>query len=396
MINKRYDQISREDIEALVSNEIKESTTLDYKEQLSGGTNSEKKEFLADISSFANASGGYIIYGVSEKRDSNGKATGLPRAAEGLSITNADAEIRRMDSLIANGIDPRIIGIRIKAIDGFPKGPIIIIFIPKSWISPHMVTFQTTSRFYSRNNAGKYPLDVTEIRSAFIFSETLPEKIRRFRDSRLARIIADETPIKLNTSAKVVLHILPVSSFNPLFQIDLRSEENLKIMRKLPPINSGGWNHRYNLDGALNYEESNSYIQLFRNGAIESVDTLLLSEELNGNKKLIPSIAFEKEIIQAASGYLSAEHDFGLEPPIFVLLSVLGAKDYRIAAGRGYHYLYKNPIIEDVLVLPETVIESFEDNIAASLRGSFDVLWQAADWPCSLNYDEKGNWTDKN
>ena len=257
-----------------------------------------------------------------------------------------------------------------------------------------MVTFQTSSRFYSRNNAGKYPLDVTEIRSAFLFSETLPKKIRRFRDSRIAKIIANETPIKLNLSAKIVLHVLPISSFNPLYQIDLRSEKNIDKMNKLAPIYSGGWNHRYNLDGFLNYQGLNSYVQLFRNGAIESVDTLLLEEQ--DSNKLIPSEAFEKHIVMAVNGYLKAERDFGFEPPVFVLLSVLGAKDYRMAAGTEYHFMNKNPINEDVLVLPETVIESFEDDIAVALRGSFDAIWQAADWPYSLNYDEKGNWTGEN
>jgi hypothetical protein len=53
------------------------------------------------------------------------------------------------------------------------------------------------SRYYSRNAAGKYSVDVTEIRSAFGLSESLPDKIRWFRDDRVAKIVADETPVKL-------------------------------------------------------------------------------------------------------------------------------------------------------------------------------------------------------
>ncbi|MBN1322411.1 MAG: ATP-binding protein [Methanotrichaceae archaeon] len=390
MISKRYDQITKEDIEELISNGISENRTLEYKEQLPGGKDRDKKEFLADISSFANASGGYILYGISEKRNSAGNTTGIPESAEGLTEINIDAEIRRMDNLIANCIEPRIVGIRIQAIYGFKKGPIIIIFIPKSWMPPHMVTFKTTSRFYSRNNTGKYPLDVMEIRSAFLFSETFPEKIRRFRDNRIAKIIADETPITLNSSSKIVLHILPVSSITPLFQIDLRSEDIIKKIEELAPIYSMGWDHRYNLDGFLNYNRSNSYVQVFRNGAIESVDTSLLTGR-NG-EKFIPSGVFENEIIMAVKRSLKTERDLSFEPPIFILLSILGAKDYRMAAGKGDYYKYKTSINDDILILPETVIDSFDDEIPNALRASFDALWQAADWPYSLNYDTEGNW----
>ncbi|MDD2755346.1 MAG: ATP-binding protein [Methanothrix sp.] len=393
MINKRYDQITKEDIEVLISNEIGESRTLDYKEQLPGRKDNDKKEFLADISSFANASGGYILYGISEKRSPDGKKTGLPEIAQGLADIIIDEEIRRMDGLIINGIEPRIIGVRIRAIDGFLKGPIIIIFIPKSWNSPHMVTLQTTSRFYSRNNAGKYPLDLMEIRSAFLFSETLPERIRRFRDDRIAKIIASETPIQLNPHPKIVLHILPISSFDPLYQVDLRSPKNIDLMRQLAPIYVMGWNPRYNFDGFLNYNEPNSYVQLFRNGSIEAVDSFLLAEK--SSEKLIPGVAFEREVIASTRNYLKIENELGFQPPVFIILSITGIKDYKILAGQGYYYIYKPSIDRDILILPEAVIESYEVDIAEALRNSFDALWQAAGWEHSINYDENGKWIQK-
>jgi hypothetical protein len=393
MINKQYDKIKKEDIESLVSNEVKESRTLDYKEQLPGRKDGDKKEFLADVSSFANASGGYILYGVAEKRDSDGKTTGIPGIPEGLADVNVDEVTRRMDGLIANGIEPRIIGVRIRAIDGFLKGPIIIIFIPKSWNSPHMVTLQGTSRFYSRNNAGKSQLDITEIRSAFLFSEALPEKIRRFRDSRIAKVIADETPIQLNPYPKIMLHVLPISSFDPLSQIDLRSPKNIDLMEKLAPIYAMGWNHRYNFDGFLNYREQNSYVQLFRNGAIEAVDSLLLAER--DGQKLIPGVAFGHEILTSTNKYLKIENELGLQPPVFIMLSIIGIKDYKIHAGQGFFYMNKPSIDRDVLILPEAVVDSYDVDIAEALRNSFDALWQAAGWEHSVNYDENGKWIQK-
>ena len=68
MINKPIDQIEIEDIKYLVENEVYEDITIDYKEKLNIETPDEKKEFLADISAFANASDGDIIIGNNRKK----------------------------------------------------------------------------------------------------------------------------------------------------------------------------------------------------------------------------------------------------------------------------------------------------------------------------------------
>ena len=72
MIPKRFDEITKADIDALVANGVAEGRTLDYKRTLPGGKDDEKREFLADVSSFANAAGGDIIFGVEEDQ-------GIPR-----------------------------------------------------------------------------------------------------------------------------------------------------------------------------------------------------------------------------------------------------------------------------------------------------------------------------
>ena len=70
----------------------------------------------------------------------------------------------------------------------------LIIRIRKSWSAPHMVTFKGAARFYSRNSTGKYPLDVSEIRTAFSVSETLPDRLKNFRQHRLSLIASMRHP----------------------------------------------------------------------------------------------------------------------------------------------------------------------------------------------------------
>ncbi|BAZ24399.1 putative transcriptional regulator [Kalymmatonema gypsitolerans NIES-4073] len=393
MINKQFDLIKTSDIDLLIYDGAAETRTLEYKEKLPGNSDDDKKEFLADISSFANASGGDIIYGIEEQRDSNGKTTGIPEAGKGLSSINSDTEIRRLENIIRDGIAPRIISLQTKAIDGFPNGPAIIIRVPKSWNSPHMVTFKNQSRFYSRNSAGKYPLDVTEIRSAFIASESLAERIRQFRTERIAKIIADETPVPLEPNPKIVLHILPIASFTSGENIDLNAIKNNQL--RLEPINSQGWRTRYNFDGIVTYCSieplSYSYTQAFRNGAIEAVDASIL--QTYQGLKAIPTVYYEEELIKSLQQYLQLQQQLELNPPVLIMLSLLGVRDYIMSIGDGWdHTRHTYPIDRDILIIPEMVVEDYAIKASDILRPAFDVIWQACGWDCCKNYDENGNW----
>ena len=72
----------------------------------------------------------------------------------------------------------------------------------------------------------------------------------------------------------------------------------------MAPISADyGSNLRFNFDGILTYEQYDrtkpavSYLQLFRNGIVESVNTTLF--EPDDTPPLIPSIIFEQDIIKA-------------------------------------------------------------------------------------------------
>jgi len=392
VINKRFDLVEKTDVDALVSNQSIEKKTLEYKEFLAGSSDSDKKEFLADVSSFANASGGDILFGIQEQRDNVGKTTGIPAAANGLANTNSDLEIRRLESMIRDGIAPRIAGVQIKPIEGFANGPVLLLRVPKSWAAPHMVLFRNDFRFYSRNSAGKYQLDITEIRSAFALSEALPERIQRFRDGRLAQIIAGETPVIISDSPKIVLHVLPVSSFDSNVHVDLRAI--LEQRPELQPIYASGSNTRYNFDGILlstNRTASatdSGYVQVFRSGAIESVTTDLLGRI----DKLIPSLIFERELILALDRYLRFEKNIGNNPPIVIMLSILGVKGHIMATRRLVFPDEARAIDRDNLLLPDILVEDYSQLACRLLHPAFDAIWQAAGWSRSGNYDDEGVW----
>ena len=183
MINKSIDKIVEADLQALIEMKEAEGKTIDYKRSLPGTSDRSKRDFLADISSFANSSGGDLVYGIVEDK-------GKPKTLDGLTIENYDQEKQRLENLIRDGIEPRISSLHIHRVPLSNTNTAIIIRIPKSWSSPHRVRYQGHDKFYSRNSAGKYQLDVAELRIAFNLSETITERIRNFRQDRISKIFS--------------------------------------------------------------------------------------------------------------------------------------------------------------------------------------------------------------
>ncbi|MBA7704258.1 hypothetical protein ES703_113060 [subsurface metagenome] len=380
MIAKNVDQITEEDLQALVDNSVVERKTLEYKQALPGNSDSDKKEFLADVSSFANASGGDLIYGITSD-----KKTGTPKSVDGLSIENADQEILRLENMIRDGIGPRIASITTKSISLSNSGDALLIRIPKSWNSPHRVTFKGHDKFYSRSSNGKYPLDVAELRVTFNLSETVTERIRNFRLDRISKIFANETPVPFYDNAKIVLHLIPIISFNPAQSYDIGKIASHP--EKMSPINCKGWNNRYNLDGFLTFsggreEESYSYVQLYRNGAIEAVDGLILRPR---DHELRILRLYEKALIESLDDYIIVLKSLEVEPPIFIFLTLLGVKGYFMDA-------YPDPDIDEIhtidrddLQLPEVIVEKYDDRAEDVLRPCFDSIWNACGFPRDLS-----------
>ncbi len=86
--NIPIDEIAEAHLKGLVGHE-REHKTIEYKRDRIGGSDRDKKEFLADVSSFANAAGGHLIIGMAEKG-------GLATELVGISV-DGDKEVLNGD-----------------------------------------------------------------------------------------------------------------------------------------------------------------------------------------------------------------------------------------------------------------------------------------------------------
>ena len=109
LLAKQVEQLTEADLQSLVTSGVPESQLIDYKQTAVGNSDKDRYEFLADVSSFANSSGGEIIFGIAE-------ANGLPSQICGLNVANGDQEILRLEQMARTGIRPPIHGIITRAI----------------------------------------------------------------------------------------------------------------------------------------------------------------------------------------------------------------------------------------------------------------------------------------
>jgi hypothetical protein len=114
-----------------------------------------------------------------------------------------------------------------------------------------MVTLGGTNKFYSRNSNGKYPLDVDEIRTAVLATESQTERIKSFIQDRIAKIVAQETSVPLCSTQCLVLHVIPLRPFLNDSRLDL-SGDPYTTMGAFQPFRCGGRGH-HNLDGFISY-----------------------------------------------------------------------------------------------------------------------------------------------
>jgi hypothetical protein len=409
LIPKDIEEISEKDIKDLIRDGVPESLTLEYKEALNFQTDEEKKEFLADVASFANVSGGDIIYGLRAERNNHNKTTGRPSEIIGLNMENWDETLLSLDNIIINGIQPRIPGVRLRPVECSSDKRILVVRIPRSWIAPHMVTLGKSRRFYSRTSAGKYLMEASEIRSAYLRSIGVEDRIKRFRDERLSRIIAGETPVKLERGPKVIVHLFPLSSLDSSFQIDLSKFpnsrhplSNLDLFERLKPWRAGDSAHwNYNFDGFLisssfNIPVKQSYVQLFRNGALEY--SYCLGHE-DKDKNLTGLFEYQISFAERLRSFINGLKILDINPPIVLMLTLTEVKGFRILFPRAFHREFANiddieqrmiPIDRDVMLLPESIIEDFDYDVGVIHRSIFDIIWNSVGVDIPPKFDEAG------
>jgi hypothetical protein len=264
------EQIEERHLIALIENRVQESRDLEFKRDDIGRDDRAKKEFLKDVTAFANTAGGHLVIGIEE-------ADGVAANICGITSPSADEEIRRLESILENGVEPRLVGVRIHPVTLSAGGYALVIRVPVSWNPPHRVAFDRQNRFYARNSGGAYELSVEQLRAVFLGGAELERRLMEFRVERLARLDTGVRGFRVESDGRLVLHIVPITP-QPA-AIDLRAVQANPL--KFAPPGGMGMNWRINFDGIVLYTAQSeaqsvpAYTQVFRDVALRQFEVAL-------------------------------------------------------------------------------------------------------------------------
>ena len=373
---------------ALVSTGARNSLALELKPDLPRRTIAGKMELLSDLVSFANATGGHIIYGANP-------GNGVPAELTGFESSAIEAIMEWLEQTAFVGIAPHLHGLQMRAVPIHNQKSVLVVRVPKTWTGPHMVIFQEANKFYSRNAMGRYALEVAELRAAFSLGDSLRERMQSFRMERLNAILTRALSIQLSESPRMVMHIMPVCSFRAGFRIGLERVTacDPQILR---PMAARGMVSQFNYDGLITFSSTEkaaySHLQVFRNGCVEAADSSLL--EPKDGRKFFPSANFEREVIHCGERLLGLLRALAVEPPYVVMLSFLGVRGYNMFVGSIRWQPSAHPVERDHLYLDEVIVDATEPDFSRAIRPAFDQVWNSCGWARSLNYDPQGNWRE--
>ena len=185
---KSFLSCTENDLNVLVENaDYRENEYIDYKLnfaflEIEKGPvrDSKKAEFKIDVCAFANADGGYLIFGIGDK---NGCASEI----KGIDIKNNDTdrfELDRRNDL--NGIQPKTPQIQFSFIQLASGKYVVVMYIKHDSFAPYVyLEDEKNYKIYSRYGNGKRIMTYSELRQMFNQSLSLDQAVLSYIHQRI-------------------------------------------------------------------------------------------------------------------------------------------------------------------------------------------------------------------
>lgn len=327
--NKSLLDCNYEDFKDLMHNEVfRENQFLDYKENFSflvlpketkrEIVESKIVEFRNDVCSFANADGGYIVYGIKDN-------CGMAEEITGIEISNRDKfELDLRNKL--NHIMPKIPQMIFRFVEVDKDHYIVVIYIKHDDFAPYIhLEDQKNYKIYKRSGNGKTVINYTELKNMFIQSRVFEEQISLFREKRIIHYINEGLT---ESSSFMIFHIIPETYLNDrkqLFIIEKQSGISFKSVFSGTNIDSLSLPcvdglHYVSLD-----KKDEAYI--YNNGIVEYFLPLVNYIDLvNDDWLFFYNEDVWRYIDSVAQGYQSTLLDLFGEQRYFGCISIIGCK----------------------------------------------------------------------
>ena len=383
---KRPSEITDQDLQRLVDDEVQERDTIEYKSAMYGNSDEDKREMLRDITSMANHRGGYLIIGIEEDEE------GIPVKRVGV---DPGSHVERIMGSCLDNVDKRIIGLEVEDVPLGDEKVVVMVSIPESMNAPHMITFKGLNQFWKRHGRQKGKMTIDEIGEAFekrLSNLNLLDRFLFIRKAAILESIGEKTymvisssPAYLRDEAVFDIHdknlrgiILDPPSFGGTFG-------SINCGRPYPTING------LRADNRVPYWESHSeqgdYLEVFRNGYVECGNLMERSGQdshFASKKDTAYIVNFIMFIEQVYGNYLPRR-------PLVLNFAIYNADDMWLAAGR---FSEEDKLVKwqgKHLELEKFYIENLAMEAKRLPQRISDRLWQAFHYDSAIVFDGEGN-----
>ncbi len=360
--NKMYMQWEKEDIQIIIGDiNYRESDKVDYKVDFSflecrdkNERDKKKEEFKNDICSFANANGGYLIFGIEEKK-------GIPIQITGINIqgNNTDRFELSLRNII-NQIIPMSPMCQIKFIN-IEEKYIVIVYITKGYCGPYVSGKEGSYRFLVRRGNSKTDMRYDEVKRMFNQSLMLSEQIEQFRYKRINMCNnKDGIASTIKYSKFALVHTIPETAldnsflFNPY---DVFSSGSIKLGFVFNSCSSGV--SMPNVDGmAFKSYDDDKYLQIFKSGIVERY--IGIKERKHDSISSIPIVSIYEEIEKVIVETVRLYRTININVPIYIVISIENCKGSR--SDNNFETDYVGFIDRDDVGCMPMALHNIEDN----------------------------------
>ena len=367
-----------------------ESQTLEFKAVLPNKDEESSQEFRKDVCALANADGGDLVFGISEK---DGKANSIVPIAS----VQVDATKRRLLQILESNVEPRIQGMQTHDCSLASGGFVLVLRIPNSYAGPHRCGPKSAHRFPLRNGTSTSDMTYGNLQHAFGREREMLEKAAAFRTHRVELISSGQTPRRLATGATMAVHIVPLSGLAGRANVNVA---DIAKRNQALAIGSDEYgSRRYtNLDGVVMHEGTDPdgedfYTQIFRDGCFEIVKNVVHDSRPGKEPPWVIGKWVGQWLQDGLKAYCAEAPNMEIRGPVVVFLTLIGTMGTQISLTE--FTAARNIITESVLKIPEVVVPDIAElaNLAGTVQPIMDVLYQCYGQIKCTYFDGNGQWT---
>ena len=160
LLGCRLERVPYSAVTTLINNQVAEAFDLDFKSEMYGSSDRDKRDAATDVAALANTAGGLIIGGITE--DDQARAA----AAPGVALSDADEQ--RIRQIVASHVVPMPVFDVVRVEDpARPGHGLVLIAVLRSPLAPHAVIVNDGLRYPRRNGSTTRYLSEPEVAAAY-------------------------------------------------------------------------------------------------------------------------------------------------------------------------------------------------------------------------------------